>query len=118
MTISEEKKNYLEAAGVKDLEGLEKSLTDGKTLAESLGLESKAEGDVVEGADGSDATEEVAPVVVPDQKRTEVHPVAPEVPAPVAPVVTPVEAAPIAPVTPALPVEDAPAEDGEAAGEG
>ncbi len=115
MALSKEKKDYLEAAGVKDLDGLEKSLTAGKTIAESLGLESKSEGD---------ATEEAAPEVAPEVVPEVVAPVVPEpaAPTPVAPVATPVEvvpaaapAAPVAPVAPApeAPVEDAPAEVAE-----
>ena len=95
MGLSQEKKDYLEAAGVKDLDGLEKNLMSGKTLAENLGLESKSEGE----------TEEVVPEVAPVE--TPAEEVAPAVAAPVATPVTPVEAAPVAPVTPVAPVAPA-----------
>ena len=124
MTLTQEKKDYLKAAGVKNLDGLEKSLVDGKTLAESLGLESKSEGD--------DATEEIAPVAAPVETPAEVpaEAVPIETPPVVAPAETPVAApaappavepvAPVAPVTPeapaASPADDAPADEVLAAG--
>lgn len=42
--LTEEKKDYLKKAGVVDVTGLEKSLASGKSLAESLQLDSKEDG--------------------------------------------------------------------------
>ncbi len=116
MALTQEKKDYLTAAGVKDLDGLEKSLKDGQTLAESLGLESKSEGDATDGAPASAPAEEATPEVVPATAPVETAPVE------VAPVETPEVVTPVAPVAPtapvAIPVEVAPVEEaGETDGE-
>lgn len=56
-TLPLNKVKYLESVGITDLSGLEKSLAKGKTLAESLDLDSKEA-----------SNEEVAPVAVPAEK--------------------------------------------------
>lgn len=95
MALTDEKRKYLETAGVKDVDGLEKSLAKGKTLAESLQLDSKQDDSVP-----AESTPEV-----PAETPAEVPPA--ETPAPVAPATEETPPATPAPVVP-TPAETVP----------
>ncbi len=114
MGLPANKKAYLREVGVKDIDGLEKNLAKGKTLAQSLNLDSKQDDSDGRGK-GTAPVEtsppevappaEVPPVEAPpaESPPAEVAPADP-VPPTEAPAVTP-EAAPPTEVTPAEPVE-------------